>query len=145
MIFLLGKELRDSTIVCARNGSSATPVSVIFLTDLGDLPPLRVVGDVTLRAAGGSVMVSEAVKGSKLNSECSARGICQDATGTVNYPSLPFLICFDCRSFLPSLFFFFSLPFFSVFCANLFFSMLKFDWKANDFSSLCFGNHALDR
>ena len=143
MVFLLGRELRDSTIVCARNGSSAAPVSVIFLTELGDLPPLRVVGDVTLRAAGGSVVVSEAVKGSKLNSECSARGVCQDATGTVKYlSSLSDLLRW---SFVLLFSFLFSPIFFLYICANLFFNWLKFDWKVNDFSSLCFGDHALDR
>eukprot|EP00904_Undaria_pinnatifida_P009613 jgi/Undpi1/5782/HiC_scaffold_2.g01056.m1 len=63
-----------STVLC--NSSTGFPASVVFKTELGDLPLLSVA-----TADGVKIHVAEATKGTKLDAECSRHGYCDHREG----------------------------------------------------------------
>ena len=63
-----------STVLC--NSSTGIPASVVFKTELGDLPLLSVA-----TADGVKIHVAEATKGTKLDAECSRHGYCDHREG----------------------------------------------------------------
>jgi hypothetical protein len=71
VVHLLDPAERQKAVLCARNGSNATAASVVFLSELGDVPLLRVVDDETLRAAGGTLHVREVTPGVSAFVYCS--------------------------------------------------------------------------
>lgn len=68
----------SGTSLCTSDGSNIA--SVTFTQALGDLP-LIAADSTTSLSSGASVIISEIVKGTKENSECSSRGNCDTSTG----------------------------------------------------------------
>lgn len=62
------------TVFC--NSSTGFPASVVFKTELGDLPLLSVA-----TSNGVKIEVSEATRGTKLEAECSGHGYCDHGEG----------------------------------------------------------------
>lgn len=72
-----------SAVLCS--SPAGAPASILFKTELGDLPLLSV---ATSSADGTlSVLVAEATSGTKLDAECSRHGSCDRAEGEC--------VCFD--------------------------------------------------
>uniref|UniRef100_H3GGC9 Epidermal growth factor-like domain-containing protein n=1 Tax=Phytophthora ramorum TaxID=164328 RepID=H3GGC9_PHYRM len=68
----------SGTTVCSATGV-ATTVEFTFMQ--GDVPPLSYASTLTLTSGTATLAVAELVKGTKANIECSARGVCDRATG----------------------------------------------------------------
>jgi hypothetical protein len=63
--------------LCTSDGSNYA--SVTFSQALGDLPIMA--ADVSSLTGSPAVVIAESTKGSKENVDCSARGMCDEATG----------------------------------------------------------------
>ncbi|CAM9233744.1 unnamed protein product [Ectocarpus sp. 13 AM-2016] len=77
-----------TTMLC--NSSSGHPASIVFKTELGDLPLLSVATSTSSPSSSDgtvSLEVAEVTRGTKLDAECSRHGYCDYAEGEC--------VCFD--------------------------------------------------
>lgn len=72
----------SGSIACAPSGFGTTnTIRIEFLTDFGDLPPLRWVLDGALTLTLAADGVGGSVRGTKEEAECANRGLCVPSTG----------------------------------------------------------------
>lgn len=69
----------DTALLCSSSGGQ--PASILFKTELGDLPPLSITHVSTDLSGAVTVQIDEFTKGTKLDAECSRHGRCDSAKG----------------------------------------------------------------
>lgn len=69
-----GEEDASTALLCSASGSP--PASILFKTELGNIPLLSMVTE-----SGVVVQVTEDIEGTKLDIECSGHGHCDPAVG----------------------------------------------------------------
>lgn len=69
----------DTALLCSSSGGQ--PASILFKTELGDLPPLSITHVSTDPSGAVTVQIDEFTKGTKLDAECSRHGRCDSAKG----------------------------------------------------------------